>query len=236
MAHHTPLTLEAMALLAVFWLILVGAVLAPSPIVLAWLAVRVAVRVVLGVLLGQLMKRPAIGLAMVLAVASATPSPAAAAETCAPAAAASAAPARASLDLSVTEAFLHATRKSAKPIPFWLIETAIRIYDAYQTYRNGEKVEEAARIACAALAEVARVRGQIEAGRKLTEREQHIMRTRLEAQAALIEGLEGRVRGLEARTGRLEQQTEQTARIVTRHGCPPLQAWDRKLGRCTSRQ
>jgi hypothetical protein len=236
MAHHTPLTLEAMALLATFWLILLAAALAPAPLVLARLALRVAVRVALGALLGQLLKRLTIGLAIALAVAAATPVPAAAADACAPAATASALPASARLDLSVTDAFLRATGRSAKPIPFWLIETAIRIYEAYQTDRNGEKADEAARIAHAALTEVAHVRTEIEAGHKLTEFEQHVMRTRLEAHAAGIQRLDGRVRNLERRTGWLEEETKRTARIVTRHGCRPLHAWDRKLGRCTSRR
>jgi hypothetical protein len=71
--------------------------------------------------------------------------------------------------------------------------------------------------------------------RVLAELEQRLIRARLEAQTALIEGPDLRVTKLKNRTDRL-QKTDQVVDILTRRGCPPLHAWHRALRRCVKRQ
>jgi|GEM_PF-5881094 len=228
--HPAP---EYVVLLGVMWLILLCAGFAPRPLTL----VRLALRAAGAMLAGEVARWAGIILAAAaLAIASAMPAPAAAAETCAPALAAPAAATGDDPDPSVAEAYLRVTARSMKPMPVWLLDAAARIYEAYQASRAARRAKEAARIARAALAEIAQVRAEIEAGRVLGENQQRILRTRLEAQGAAIDGLGRRVAEVERRTQRLERSTEHVARIATRRGCPSLHAWDRKLQRCTNRQ
>jgi hypothetical protein len=237
MPYHTHVAANHAVLMATAWLILFGAALMPALIVLARLTVRSAVRATVAMLVGELLKWAAITLAAAaLAVASMTSVPAAAAETCPPDVASSVAPESTTLDMSITAAFLSVTGKSKRPMPIWLLESAARIYTAYKAYKNGQKVEEAFRIAQAALAEISNVRTEIEAGRVFSKQEQRLTRTRLRAQEALIEGLDRRVSSLEGRTERLEQKTNQVAGVVGRRGCPALHAWDRNFRRCTNRR
>ena len=243
MSYYTSQISKSAALLAAVWLILVGAGLTPWFGGAERLAIRffllladLTVREALATARSEILKSAAIAFAAAIGISCAAPVPAAAQQTAAVTTLSSEkAPASAALDATVTEAFLSVTAKGAKPLPVWLLDSAIGIYTAYKTYRNGEKFEEAARVARAALDEIARVRAETEAGRRTSEHEQRLIRTRLDAQVALIEGLDGRVKSLEQRAGSLEHTSKQLASIVTRRGCPPLHAYDRKLRRCTNR-
>ncbi|MEM9030160.1 MAG: hypothetical protein AAGC70_17490 [Pseudomonadota bacterium] len=52
-------------------------------------------------------------------------------------------------------------KRNKKWLPLWAVDTAINAYSAYQTYRNGERVEEIERTTLAILHEVADLRGRL---------------------------------------------------------------------------
>ena len=244
MAHAHHLSSDQIALLALVFTVLVGAGLIPVLIV-ARLAVVIGRYIAYYAALeafatarSEPLKWLVVTLAAVFGLGFATPASAAAVEKPAAVAASTETAPSASRDLdnAITRTFVLVTGKAAKPMPVWLLNSAVRIYTAYRTYRNGQKVEEASCIAHAALAEIAHVRAEIEAGRQVSQHEQRVTHARLEAQAEQLEGLAQRVTAVEQRTQRLEQTTGRVVRIATRRGCRTFQAFDRKLRRCTDRR
>jgi hypothetical protein len=235
MICHATFSSEMSLLVAVF-ITFVGAGLMPGLIVVARFAVWLAIQEAISTALSELVKWVAITAATVALGLTVARAPAAAVEkpSTVPSAAALLAPGTA-LDTAITQTFARVITAGAKPMPVWMLDTAARIYTAYRIHQVGDKADEAGRIALAVLTEVAHLRSEIEAGR-ITEQEQDTARTRLEEQATVIEGLAKRVGEVEQRTNRLEQKTNDVVGVVTRSGCPPLHAWDRKLGQCTNRQ
>ena len=224
------------ALLAATFIILIGAGLMPTLIVIARFVVRFAVSEAISIARSELIKWAAITAAALAFGLAATPAPAAAADKPVAFALEEAVPVPGTaLDTAITQTFARVVTAGAKPLPVWLLDAAARIYTAYRIHQVGKKADEAARMALAGLTELAHVRSEIEAGRMLTE-QQRATRTRLEAQAAQIEGLAKRVTAVEQRTERLEQKTDHVVSVATRPGCPELHAWDSRLGRCTNRQ
>jgi hypothetical protein len=82
---------------------------------------------------------------------------------------------------------LMAVIKTAKkPLPAWAVEIITRIYDAYKTHDNGKKVEAIDATVRAAILEVVRLKGFVEAGRELSAEEYRLTRELLDTQARLL--------------------------------------------------
>jgi hypothetical protein len=142
----------------------------------------------------------------------------------------------ADLPEAITRTFLLVASKADKPMPVWILDTAVRIYTAYRTYKNGEKVEQATRIAHAALNEIAHVRDGIEAGLYHPGDELRLIRARLEGQADRLERMGQRVDRIELNIEREMKRTSRVMKIVTRRGCQKFEAFDNRIGRCTDRR
>jgi hypothetical protein len=129
------------------------------------------------------------------------------------------------------------------PQPTWLPELAVRLIILKKTLDNGQKVEEAVRIAETALAEVDQIRRELEAGRRMTAAELATARARLETTVVLLEALAARLAVIEARTEDHDRRiAEHLRRIkgisdrVRRRGCPRFHAYDWSVRRCIDRR
>ena len=212
------LTEQELSLLAVFYIILIGAGLMPVLEAIAQnrVARKIATMAFFDTIVSYLRNLvPAIVLGVIgLAL---IPSAAVAQAPLAPS------------DSAVVDSFLKATKAGKKQIPTWLLDLGARIYAAYRVHQISKKADKAASLALAALDEISRLRDGIEAGQIASERELHLARLRIEAQATRIEDLAHRLIIVEAKTDRLMGS-------VFRRACPVLYAWDTKVGRCTNRQ
>ena len=70
-------------------------------------------------------------------------------------------------------------KSSKKPIPVWAIDMAMRAYNTWKTYKNGQQVEEVQQEVLYVIKLVAEIKAQVEDGHEMTEREY-----RLHARAA----------------------------------------------------
>lgn len=223
--------------LAAIFIILVGAGLMPALVVIVRFVFRFAVNEAISTASSELIKWIAIAAGALVFGLLGTPAPAAESGRPVAAVVSEAAPTPGgALATAITQTFARVVAAGAKPLPVWLLDAAARIYTAYRVHQVGKKADEAARIALAAMTELAHVRAEIDSGRMDSEQEQRAPRARFEAQATQIEGLEKRVKANEDRTKRLEHKADRLLSVATRPGCPKLHAWDRKLRRCTNRQ
>ena len=84
-------------------------------------------------------------------------------------------------------------RSAKKPIPVWATEWAARVYTAWKTYKNGERVEAIDKEVQAVLQIVADIALQVEAGQEMTDREFRLTRDLLDAHGRRIDDLTARV-------------------------------------------
>ena len=105
-------------------------------------------------------------------------------------------------------------------LPGWALDIALRAYDAYQTYRNGERVEEIRAEVLATLGEIIEIKANMEAGQEMSDREYRLTRELLDTRISQIETLVG---ALSLRVDELENR-------FFRRGCGKYHFWSN--GRC----
>ncbi len=102
------------------------------------------------------------------------------------------------------EQTMGAIKAAKKPLPAWAIELALRAYDVYKTYRNGQKVQDVQREVLAVLQAVAEIKVQVDAGREMTDREFRLTREFLDTHDARLSDLTRRVDDVERTTRALQ--------------------------------
>jgi hypothetical protein len=105
-------------------------------------------------------------------------------------------------------------------LPRWALDIALRAYDAYQTYRNGQRVEKVRAQVLATLRVITELKADIEAGREMSDREYRLTRELLDSRMTHIETL---ISALSSRVDELERR-------VFRRGCGEYHY--RRNGKC----
>jgi hypothetical protein len=106
-------------------------------------------------------------------------------------------------------------RGARKPLPVWALDIAERAWGTWQTYRNGQKVEEIGRTVEKVLRTVDGIRREVEAGRKLDDARYRFVRETLDAHQSALDALAGRVDDLERFTReRLEAHARHLAEVA----------------------
>jgi len=126
----------------------------------------------------------------------------------------------ASIELDVVDMAMKRIRGFRSSLPAWALEIALRAYNAYQTYRNGERVEEVRAEVLATLKVIAELKADVEAGREMSDREYRLTRELLDTRLAHIETL---ISALSSRVDELERR-------VFRRGCGEYHY--RRNGKC----
>lgn len=108
-------------------------------------------------------------------------------------------------------------------LPGRAIEIALRAYEVYKTYRNGQKVEEVRKTVFSILTIVTEMKLEQEHGHRVTHREMQLTRDLLEAHASQLDLLSGRLKAIEDAAADLKSR-------VLRRGCGEMHAW--RKGRC----
>lgn len=127
---------------------------------------------------------------------------------------------------------MRAIGAAKKPLPFWAIDMALRAYQVYKTYRNGQKVEEVQREVLVILKIVAELKDQADAGLDMSEREHRLTRDLLGVHGRMVEDLTVRAATLEHKTSELATQVafwrkraQELERRLFRRGCGVGHAW-----------
>jgi len=105
-------------------------------------------------------------------------------------------------------------------LPRWALDIALRAYEAYQTYRNGERVEKIRGQVLATLRVITELKADVEAGQEMSDREYRLTRELLDSRMAHIETL---ISALSSRVDELERR-------VFRRGCGEYHYW--RNGKC----
>ena len=74
------------------------------------------------------------------------------------------------------EGLMSTIKASKKPLPVWAIDMAMRAYETWKIYQNGQKVEKVQRVVLSVLEHVAEIKDQVETGRAMSEREYRLTR------------------------------------------------------------
>jgi hypothetical protein len=132
----------------------------------------------------------------------------------------------------IIESMMSAIKHTKKPLPGFAVDIAMRAYQTWKTYKNGEKVEDVQREVIGVLTVVAGIKDEVEAGREMTAREYRLIRE-------LLDVHQRRLDDLTTRLATLEITTKQTAASVAayrkraedleirfrRPSCGRLHAW-----------
>jgi hypothetical protein len=107
---------------------------------------------------------------------------------------------------------------STKPLPVWAVDIAMRAYDIWKTYENGQKVNEVQREVLSVLQLVVRIKDQVEMGQEMSEREYWLTRELLDAHVRRLDDHARRIRALQTLMEDLERRFQ-------RRGCGVAHAW-----------
>ena len=137
------------------------------------------------------------------------------------------------------DSLMSTIKGSKKPLPLWAIEIAMRAYETWKTYQNGQKVEEVEQVVLSVLVHVAEIKDQAETGRAMSEREYRLTRELLDAHGRRFDSYVSQLRQIEDRlqqeTVRMvacEVRTDELQRGFSRRGCGVGHAW--RNGRCVN--
>lgn len=139
---------------------------------------------------------------------------------------------------AVIERIMRSIKSAKKPLPAWAIELALRAYEAYKAYRNGQKLDEVQFEVQSVLEAVADIKDHVEAGREFTDREFRLTRELLDAHRRRLDDLTIHLERLEPRVDALQISViNQIARAkawarFNRVCREPEFVWRPSLGRC----
>src|SRR6516225_2841855 len=128
------------------------------------------------------------------------------------------------------EGLMSTIKASKKPLPVWAIDMAMRAYETWKIYQNGQKVEKVQRVVLSVLKHVAEIKDQVETGRAMSEREYRLTRELLDEHARRIDSYVSNMRQIEDRVLACEGRTDELRRSFSRKGCGVGHAW--RNGRC----
>jgi len=115
------------------------------------------------------------------------------------------------------EGLMSTIKASKKPLPVWAIDMAMRAYETWKIYQNGQKVEKVQRVVLSVLEHVAEIKDQL-------------TRELLDEHARRIDSYVSNMRQIEDRVLACEGRTDELRRSFSRKGCGVGHAW--RNGRC----